>query len=54
MTLHLHIEVTPVSVEQMTSDRKAESSIVIREPVIRIAKFRRPVSRKLMAFTPMP
>ena len=33
--IDLHIEVTPVSFEQMTSDRKAESSTVIRERVIR-------------------
>lgn len=31
----LHIEVTPVSFDQMTADRKAETSSVIRERVIK-------------------
>lgn len=33
--IDLHIEVTPVSFEQMTADRKAEKSNVIRERVIK-------------------
>ena len=33
--IDLHIEVTPVSFEQMTADRKAEKSSVIRERVIK-------------------
>ncbi|GAA5032758.1 magnesium chelatase [Marivirga lumbricoides] len=32
--IDLHVEVTPVSFEQMTADRKAESSDIIRERVI--------------------
>lgn len=32
--IDLHVEVTPVSFEQMTADRKAESSEIIRERVI--------------------
>ena len=33
--IDLHIEVTPVSFDQMTADRKAEKSMVIRERVIK-------------------
>ena len=33
--IDLHIEVTPVSFDQMTADRKAEKSSVIRERVIK-------------------
>jgi hypothetical protein len=33
--IDLHIEVTPVSFDQMTADRKAEKSVVVRERVIK-------------------
>lgn len=33
--IDLHVEVTPVSFDQMTANRKAESSLEIRERVIR-------------------
>ncbi len=33
--IDIHIEVTPVSFEQMTANRKSESSVVIRERVIK-------------------
>ena len=36
--IDLHIEVTPVSFDQMTDERKAESSDVIRERVIAARK----------------
>lgn len=36
--IDLHIEVTPVPIQEMTSDRQAESSAAIRERVIRARK----------------
>jgi magnesium chelatase family protein len=37
--IDLHIEVTPVSFDQMTADRKAEKSSIIRERVIKAREF---------------
>jgi magnesium chelatase family protein len=37
--IDLHVEVTPVSFDQMTSERKSESSAEIRERVVEARKF---------------